>query len=50
MELPKDKRPPDSMIWWGNSDELENWLDRVYGKKPKRDEKVTFIISDDDIG
>lgn len=50
MELPKEKRPPDLMIWWGNTEEIESWLDRVYGKRPKREEQVTFIISDDDIG
>jgi len=50
LEIKKKKRPPDLIVWWGNADELENWLDRVYGKKPKRDDKVTFIISEDDIG
>jgi hypothetical protein len=29
MELPKEKRPPESI--WDDPDELEEWFDRVYG-------------------
>lgn len=32
-ELPKEKRPPELMIWDGNSDELESWIDKVLGGK-----------------
>jgi DUF438 domain-containing protein len=31
MELPKDKRPPQSI--WDKPDELEEWFDRVLGDK-----------------
>jgi hypothetical protein len=46
MELPKDKKPPDSMLWDGTADEIENWLDRVlYQKQPTMSE---FTISEKD--
>lgn len=32
-ELPKDKRPPESIIWDGTSEELDDWLDRVFSSK-----------------
>lgn len=31
-ELPKEKRVPEEIIWDGNSDDIENWLDRVFKK------------------
>lgn len=48
-ELPKDKRPPDTVLWWGTSDELEEWLDKVMGNK-KEEPDIGFIIQQEDIG
>lgn len=31
-ELPKDKRPPDQLIWDGSSEELDEWIERVFNK------------------
>ncbi|MFH1290662.1 MAG: hypothetical protein ABIH92_04610 [Nanoarchaeota archaeon] len=31
MELPKDKRPPESI--WDKPRDIEEWFDRVYGDK-----------------
>jgi hypothetical protein len=44
MELPKEKRPPDEMIWDGTTEEMEDWLERVI----KKNEPVenTFVIDD----
>lgn len=28
-ELPKDKRPPEKMIWDGTPEEMEDWIDNV---------------------
>ena len=36
-EIPQDKRPPEMMIWDGTSEELEDWIDRVFDKKKKKD-------------
>lgn len=48
MELPKEKRPPDIIIWWGTSEEIEEWLDKVMGSKnPEPD--IGFIIQQEDI-
>lgn len=30
-ELPKEKRPPEDIIWDGTSEELDDWLDKVLG-------------------
>jgi hypothetical protein len=47
-ELKKEDRPPEMMIWDGTSDEIEDWLDRVFGRKP--DDKIELVISDSEIG
>jgi len=49
LELPKEKRPPDLMIWWGTPEDIEDWLDKVYSRKPK-DDKIEFIIREEEIG
>jgi len=32
-ELPKEKRPTETMIWEGSPEELETWFDRVFDRK-----------------
>ena len=39
-ELPKEKRPPDEIIWDGTSEELEEWIDRVFNKKEQQTVKL----------
>lgn len=46
MELPKEKRPPDKIIWDGKPSEIEEWFDRVYNRKKK---KVADRIYIDDV-
>jgi len=46
-ELSKEKRPPDDIIWDGTSEELEEWLERVFDKKTKN--TVDLIIRKDEI-
>jgi len=38
MELPKEKRPPDNILWSNGSKKLEQWLDNVL--RPNKKEKV----------
>jgi hypothetical protein len=45
-ELPKEKRPPDSILWDGTSEEIDRWLDNVLGKKATSD---IITITEDDI-
>ena len=45
MELPKDKRPSDEMIWDGTPEELESWIDRVFHKK----EQTEILLDVDSI-
>ena len=30
MELPKEKRPPDDIIWFGSQEDIDRWFDRVF--------------------
>lgn len=49
-ELPKEKRPPETMIWWGTPEDIEKWFDRVMGRKQKTQDTVFLDLSEDDIG
>lgn len=49
MELPREQRPTDELLWNGSADEIDAWLDKVMrGKNPGKQES-TFIISEKDI-
>jgi len=43
-ELPKEKRPPDHLIWHSNQDKLEVWLDEKIGTKKKERSEDTLKI------
>lgn len=45
-ELPKEKRPPDSILWDGTSKELDDWLDKVLDRKSKKDDGVFVNLSE----
>ena len=50
MEVPKDKRPPDYMIWWGTPEEMETWLDRMFDHDENKPvEEFSFIIPEENI-
>ena len=42
-EIPKDKRPTEHMIWIGRPEDMEDWLDKAYGKKKEQYSDVVFI-------
>jgi len=44
-EMPREKRPPDDIIWDGTSDDLDEWLNKVF-KQNEREEDQTIIITD----
>ena len=44
-EIPKEKRPPEDMIWDSTSDDIEDWFDRVY-KREGNNESQEIIITD----
>jgi|GEM_PF-1951703 len=46
-ELPKEKRPPDTLVWWGTPEELDNWLDKVFDIKNPISREV--LIREDEI-
>ena len=48
-ELPREKRPPELMIWWGSSEEIDRWFDRVFDRKGKLDSSEVFIINESEI-
>jgi hypothetical protein len=43
-ELPKEKRPPDKILWDGTSEELDDWLEKVLDHKTKQE--VDILITD----
>ena len=40
QQLPKEKQPPDEMIWWGTSEDIDEWFDKVYKRKGEKDDIV----------
>ena len=46
-ELPKEKRPPEDIIWDGTSEELEDWLDKVLSNKEQQ--KVVLSIKESEV-
>jgi hypothetical protein len=44
-ELPKEKRPPEDIIWDGTSEDIDEWLDKVF-KKDSREKDATILITD----
>jgi hypothetical protein len=44
-ELPKEKRPPDSILWDGTSEDIEEWLDKVFDHK-KKENPAEIILTD----
>jgi hypothetical protein len=46
-ELPKDKRPPESIIWDGDAEELEEWVENAFSDK--KDNKIEFKIKPSDV-
>ena len=46
-ELPKDKRPPDDILWDGTPEDLDDWLDRVFDKK--EGSTTDIVLSDKNI-
>ena len=44
-ELPKEKRPPEKMIWDGTSDDIDEWLERVF-KIGEKSDGLNLVISD----
>ena len=44
MELPKEKRPDEFLIWEGSSDDLEEWIERVFNTKEKH--TTELILAD----
>jgi len=38
-ELPKEKRPPESIVWDGTSDDLDDWFNKVFNRKNNQDDR-----------
>jgi len=43
MELPKDKRPPDIMIWDDRPEDIDDWIDKVYNTKKSNIDKPLMV-------
>lgn len=45
--MEKKKRPPELTIWDGTSEDIDEWIDRIYGGKEAADNyKNEFLIDD----
>ena len=44
VELPREKRPPDWILWHNNPDKLDRWLDDVMDIKGKKEKDTTLSI------
>jgi len=42
-ELGKEKMPPEKIIWDGNSDDLNDWIDSVLNKKSTNERSIITI-------
>ena len=42
-ELPKDKRPPEAIIWDGTSSDLDKWIEKMYDKG---DDGIVLSLTD----
>ena len=43
-ELPKEKRPPESMIWEGTPEEIDDWFDAVFSSGKSKNNNDEIII------
>jgi hypothetical protein len=48
-ELPKEKRPPESMIWYGTPRDIDDWFKKVFKTNDKNPNEITLEISDEEI-
>lgn len=48
-ELPKEKRPPEDMIWSGTPEEMDEWLEHVFDNRGKFKDKVEFKLNANDV-
>ena len=46
-ELPKEKRPPEYM--WDDSEQLDDWFDKVYDRKEKQPDELTIYIPEHEL-
>jgi hypothetical protein len=46
-ELPSEKKPPEYLIWLGNSDEIEQWLDRIVSGKEQPN--IELMIDENEV-
>jgi hypothetical protein len=43
MELTKDKRPPDIMLWDGKPEDIDEWIDKVFNIKKKAEDLPIMV-------
>jgi hypothetical protein len=48
-EMPKSKRPPEDMIWWGTADDIDKWIEKVYDRNEDPKYDIIMEIDEDEI-
>ena len=44
-EFPKEKRPPDDLVWEGTAEEIDEWFDKVLDRKNRGKADTQIQIS-----
>ena len=45
-QLPKEKRPPEWMIWDSPPEQIEEWIDKVFNRKKQEPTEVIIMESE----
>jgi hypothetical protein len=45
-DLPREKRPPDDILWDGSPEELEEWFDEVLDRNKTTDNEVVIDMDE----
>ena len=48
-ELPTEKRPPEDLIWWGYSEDIDHWFDKVYKRNENTEHDIMLEVDDSEI-
>lgn len=48
-EIPKDKKPPESIIWDSPPEELEEWIEKAFSPKEKGENMIELKIKPNEI-
>lgn len=48
-ELPSEKRPPETMIWYGSQNDIDKWFKKVFKTKNENPAEFVINVNEDEI-